>query len=210
MKRKLLAVGVFSAFLATGAFAQLAIGFSGSLYSDTKLSASEAASQFRNGDGVFYGPFVELGFRHLALGASGNFSLYKEDFSYLQDGSYMLEMVDYDLNLYLQGHLLRYRSVFDPFLEAGFGVMGTNFRNDSDGNNPLSITKYVDLGIGLGLNFGGLGIFVKTNWLFPGSPVQKTTDVYDAYGNYLYTTNTDQPMYDLKNYKITIGAKLIL
>ena len=36
-------------------------------------------------------------------------------------------MVDFDLTLYAQGHLIRYRAFLDPFLELGLGVMGKDY-----------------------------------------------------------------------------------
>ena len=136
MKKRVIAVLALVALVGAGAFAQLAIGMSGALYSDTSMSAHEAADQFQEGEGIFYGPFIELGLDKLALGLSGNFSFYSEDFSFAQDGSYMMKMVDYDIALYIQGHLLGYKSPLDPFLEAGLGVMAKDFAE----NDPTTTT----------------------------------------------------------------------
>jgi len=211
VKKRVIAVLALVALVGAGAFAQLAIGMSGALYSDTSMSAHEAADQFQEGEGIFYGPFIELGLDKLALGLSGNFSFYSEDFSFAQDGSYMMKMVDYDIALYIQGHLLGYKSPLDPFLEAGLGVMAKDFaENDPDDDNPLQGTKYTQLGFGLGLNVGPLGIFTKILYMFPMGPIEGDYNLYDAAGNVVGTATYTVDDYPLKKLKIFLGAKLIL
>lgn len=212
MNKKIIAVLALAALVTTGAFAQLALGISGNIYTDTKMSGGEVINRFQDGNGIFYGPFVEIGLGKLALGGAANFSFYEEDWSIGQDGSWMMKMVDYDVNVYVQGHLLGYKAIFDPFAEAGLGVMGKNFQEEQYQNtDPLSMTTYFQAGLGLGLNLGGLGLFFKTNYLFPGDPVQTEAELYNPDGtpSGSYATYT-LPMYDLKRMKITLGAKLIL
>ena len=219
VNRKGMAALVLALLVGSGAYAQfglwgrphIAIGFAGSIYSDTNQSLGTSLSELHNGNGAFYGPLVEVGMGHFAVGGSFAFSFYQEDFSYNQDGSYMIKMMDYDLNLYLQGHLFDYASVVDPFLEFGVGVAAKNYQDSNDGSNPISMAVYPDLGIGVGLNFGGIGIFAKTNWAFPGAPVKKDVPLYYADG-----TPTGQyasytlPLYNIRQFKFTLGAKLML
>jgi hypothetical protein len=120
----------------------------------------------------------------------------------------MVEMMDYDVDIYLQGHLFRYKSFIDPFLEAGIGMMAKDYANaedDPDTNAPLMGTKYFQAGGGLGLNFGALGIFTKVLYMFPFGTVEGSyTDEYGESHPY------DLASYPLTKLKIYLGAKLIL
>lgn len=211
MNRKLIAVIALSALVATGAFAQLAVGFTGAAYSDT--TARDAFANMHNGQGVFYGPFVELGLGKLALGISGNFSFYQQDMSYYQDGSYMVDMTDYDIAGYVQGHLLGYKSVVDPFIELGLGQMGTTFSNSNDNPNPgtpLRATNYWQIGGGIGLNFGPIGIFTKVLYMTQFANPVTHSYTYDdpVYG----PTTVDYTLekFPLQRLKVFLGGKLIL
>jgi hypothetical protein len=211
MKRSI-AVLALLALVATGAFAQLAIGFTGAIY-DENLDFGNAADRFQNGDHIFYGPFVELGLGKLALGLSANFSFYKEDYSYYQDGSYMMDMMDYDVSLYLQIHAFKYKSFIDPFFEAGIGMMAKDYQSeddDPDTDNPLMATKYTQLGAGLGVNLGAIGVFTKVLYMFPFGNVE-SSDVWVTNSDgtaYKVTYTIDD--YPLNKLKIYLGAKLIL
>jgi hypothetical protein len=90
------------------------------------------------------------------------------------------------------------------------GVAAKNYQDSNDGSNPISMAVYPDLGIGIGLNFGGIGIFAKTDWAFPGEPVKKEVNLYNADGTYNGTASYTLPLYDIRQFKFTIGAKLIL
>ena len=211
MNRKLIAVIALAALVTTGAFAQLALGFTGAAYSST--TARDAFTNLRNGEGVFYGPFIELGLGTLALGLSGNFSFYQQDMSYNQDGSWMVDMVDYDVAGYIQGHLLRYKAVFDPFVELGLGQMGTTFSNSNDNPNPgtpLRATNYWQIGGGLGLNFGALGIFAKVLYMTPFKDPATATYTYTDQYNNTYTTTYNLEQFPLQRLKVFLGGKLIL
>jgi len=207
MKRAL-AVFALVALVASGAFAQLAIGGTASMYTSADVTLDDAVSGFANGEGLFYGPFVELGMGKLALGLAGNFSFYEEDYSYYQDGSYMVEMMDYDISIYLQLHLFKYKSFIDPFVEGGIGMMAKDYRNEADDpdiENPLMGTYYYQFGGGLGVNLGSIGIFVKALYMIPYETVTGT--YYDEYG---YEQSYDLGEYPLQELKIYAGAKLIL
>ncbi|HTX74399.1 MAG TPA: hypothetical protein VMC79_16325, partial [Rectinemataceae bacterium] len=100
VNRKLIAVFALVALVAAGASAQLALGITGAAYGDT--TARDAFANLRDGNGVFYGPFVELGLGTLALGLSGNFSFYEQNMSYDPNQTFMVKMVDYDVSAYVQ------------------------------------------------------------------------------------------------------------
>jgi hypothetical protein len=211
MNKKLITAAAIVSMAAAGAFAQIGLGVNAALYSDTGMSLQEFGDQLHNGEGVFYGPFIELGMDKLALGLSGNFSFYNEDWSYNQNGSYMMAMMDYDISLYVQGHFLGYKSLLDPFLEMGFGVMGKDYANsddDPDPDNPIMATKYWEVGGGLGVNFGPVGIYLKGLYLFPFGTVDATYQYWDGTGwvEESYALSN----YDVKRLKLELGAKIIL
>ncbi|HTX71705.1 MAG TPA: hypothetical protein VMC79_02680, partial [Rectinemataceae bacterium] len=147
-------------------------------------------------------------------GVSGNFSFYQQDYSFNQDGSLMIKMVDYDIAAYVQGHLFGYKAFLDPFVELGLGRMATDYANkddDPDPDNPLLATNYWQIGAGLGLNFGAIGIFGKVLYMTPfGSPAKGTMNIYDVNGNVTGQTTYDLARYPLKKLKVFLGGKLIL
>jgi hypothetical protein len=199
MNKKLLAVLALVAAVGTGAFAQLAIGASGAIYSDSFDNAESIVDRFQSGQGIFWGPFIEVGLDEFALGFSANFSRYSEDFGW----GTLYDMMDMDYTFYVQGHPLGYKFIVDPFVEAGGGYMAKDYANSSDDpdpDNPLMKTGYFELGGGLGLNFGALGIFAKFDYLFPGEASTATL--------------TDGSSYSLEKYpinkmKFILGAKII-
>jgi hypothetical protein len=203
MNKKLLAVLALVAVIGTGAFAQLAIGASGAIYSDSFNSAQSIADRFQSGQGIFWGPFIELGLHKLALGFSANFSSYTEDFGV---GYNDIKMLDMDYALYVQGHPLGYKYWIDPFVEAGGGYMAKNYANASDNpdesNTPLLKTAYFELGGGLGFNLGALGIFAKFDYLFPSGTSSQATLKSGA--------TFDLEAYPINKMKFLLGAKIIL
>ncbi|HKK65236.1 MAG TPA: hypothetical protein VJ967_05215 [Clostridia bacterium] len=64
-------------------------------------------------------------------------------------------------------HILGTKSLLDPFLRAGFGLWAYDYMNKEEleelgwymSDDPLMGSTYFDLGGGLGVNFGDLGIF---------------------------------------------------
>lgn len=208
MNKKFLAVLALAAVVGSGAFAQLAIGASGALYDDSFDSAGSIVDRFQSGKDIFWGPFIELGLDKFALGFSANFSKYAEDFGW----GTTYDMLNMDYTFYVQGHPLGYKFIIDPFVEAGGGYMAKDYaksEDDPDPDNPLLKTGYFQLGGGLGVNLGALGIFAKFDYLFPsGQDATATVKYYDAYGaEQSYT-------YSLANYPITrmkfmLGAKII-
>lgn len=203
MNKKLLAVLALVAVIGSGAFAQLAIGASGAIYSDT-FDAQTTVDRFQNGQGIFWGPFIELGLDKLALGFSANFSRYSEDFGW----GTLYDMMDMDYTFYVQGHPLGYKFIVDPFVEAGGGYMAKDYANSSDDpdpDNPLMKTGYFQLGGGLGVNLGALGIFAKFDYLFPSGEAS-SGEMYDEYGN---KATYDLAAYPINKVKFMLGAKLI-
>ncbi|MCX7023513.1 MAG: hypothetical protein NT080_02700 [Spirochaetes bacterium] len=218
MKRTLIAVLLIACLAVPASFAQLAVGVSGALYSDSEVSFKETWSRFNEGDGIFWGPFVELGMGKLALGLSMNFSMYEEDWSAFYGAPLMMGFVDYDVALYLQAHPFGYKSFLDPFLEIGAGQIGKDYADekfDPDPDNPLYATNYFEAGVGLGLNLGSLGVFWKMLYMFPGDPAEATTTMeYDFNGDGIVDYSEDMTYYlaayPLRKLKIFLGGKLIL
>jgi hypothetical protein len=208
MNRKLIALIAMVALAGTGVFAQFAIGVSGAIYRDDRdlscSSFSRAFDDLNRGDGYF-GVLIEGAVDHLAAGLAGNFSIYKEDFG----SSTSFAMINTDWNLYAQGHLLKYDAFLDPFVEVGAGYMAKDYRNeadDPDTSNPLMKSWYGDFGLGMGLNVGSLGIFLKGlyNFKFNDQPAQGSFK--DEYGVVQYF---DLAEYPISNLKFIFGAKII-
>jgi hypothetical protein len=202
--KKILIAATLALIVASGAFAQLAIGASGAIYTDSD-DIQAAIEKFKNREGIFYGPFVELGLGKLALGVSANFSFYTVDFGW---GTYY-EMMDYDVAGYLQAHLFKYKSFLDPFVEAGVGMMAQDYANadeDPDENNPIIASTYWYAGAGFGINIGSLGVFFKGLYNFDlGEPVQG--EIYDEYGNPVPIILAEFP---ISNLRFLLGVKMIL
>ncbi len=212
MNKRLIAALALILAVGAGAFGQLAVGVSGALYTDTELTASEISDRFQKGDGIFYGPFIELGLGTLSLGFSANFSFYNEDWSVF-GLSNEVKMMDVDATLYAQGHLFGYKAILDPFVEVGFGAMAKDYANDEDDpdtENPLLKTGYFELGGGLGLNLGALGIFGKLIYMFPSDdPATAEVKYYDEFG-VEHTFTYDLAQYPLRKMKFFLGGKIIL
>lgn len=207
MNRKLIAIIAMVAIAGTGAFAQLALGITGAVYSNAdRLSVrgfSQAWDDIRHGDG-YLGFFVEVGMDNLAVGASVNFSSYMEDWGYGTEYA----MINVDGNLYFQGHLFKYDAFLDPFVEIGIGRMSKDYRNasqDPDESAPLLASYYWDVGLGLGVNLGSIGIFMKGLYNVPiGTP--ETGKYYDEYGGEI---EYEIAKFPLSNLKFIFGAKII-
>jgi hypothetical protein len=206
MNRKLIALIAMVALAGTGAFAQFALGVTGAVYdnaNDLSVNGFSGAWQdLKHGDG-YLGFFVEVGMDNLAVGASANFSTYEEDWGF--GTSY--DMINVDGNLYLQGHLFKYDAFLDPFLELGIGRMSKDYRNaadDPDENAPLLASYYWDIGLGLGVNLGSIGIFLKGLYNIKiGDPV--TGEYWDGAAYVPY----DLAAYPVSNLKFIFGAKII-
>ena len=213
MNKRLIAVLAILTVAAAGAFAQIGLGLNAAIYSDTGMPLTEFRDRLREGEGVFYGPFIELALGKTALGLSGNFSFYEEDWSFDPLNPWYVSMVDYDLTLYLQGHLIKYRFFLDPFVELGMGVMGKDFADsyiDPDPDNPFMATIYFQAGAGFGINLGGLGIFIKGLYLFPLGTPEGTYELYDPNSGTWTGGTYSLTEYPLRRLKLIAGAKIIL
>ena len=198
--KKLSMLSMLILLLAGGpAWAQLSLGGTGAVFSNTDQSVDSIVTMFREGEGIFYGPFIELGINKVAIGAAFNWSYYVTD--YINPNT---KMVDYDLNGYVQGHLFSYKAFIDPFFEVGIGKIATDYGESSEDNdplNPLRATTYFQAGGGIGLNLGNLGLFLKALYMMPAAdPVVVNS------GGYSYSLLA----YPLKPLKVFLGAKVIL
>jgi hypothetical protein len=202
MNKKLALSVVLAALLGSGAFAQLMIGVSGALYMDTTegLSATQILDQFKAGENIWYGGFLEIAGKHLGLGASFNTTSYTD----------ALEVVntDYDAALYLSYHLFGARALIDPLGEFGVGALAQT--NDTS-SNLLTGSAYWYGAFGLGINLGPIGIFAKFAYDFQ---IKQHLTQNDENGNsmdipYYRANDLIEPGY-MPNFRFTAGVKLIL
>jgi hypothetical protein len=209
--KKIAIVALLGVFIATGAFAELAIGVNGALYmDDSELNDSSygsVADRFQDGEGIYYGLFIEALGRKAGFGAAFNASKYASQWDPEQ------EMMDMDLNLYFSYHLIKATSVIDPFGEIGLGYIAKDYVDaeyDDDHDNPLTASTYWFAGGGLGINLGFIGVFAKFNYLMPfGNELTGTVSYVDEEGETQETEITLES-FALKPYRVVIGAKLIL
>jgi hypothetical protein len=208
--KKLVFVAALVVLVGGGAFAQLAFGVTGALHMDQQLSASEISTDFKTGDNIYYGGFVEYLFRHVGLGVSVNVSPAE---------SLALELINYDANLYLSYHLFRATAFLDPFGEVGFGAFALDYKNSADridgGTSPIAESPYWYAALGLGVNLGRhVGVFGKFayNMLMQRHATDKDSgQEIPYYGNYSQDANGDWVVTEyVPAYRFTLGLKLIL
>ncbi len=226
MKKLFLAV-LLIALVGAGAFAQLAVTGSAIFYTDNEITFEEGWNKFtENQEGLFYGPGLEILMGKISLGASANFSFYEEDFSFDPYNPWLVEMMDYDIMGYLGYHLFGAKAFLDPFIEGGMGYIARDYANeedDPDWDNPIQATLYGYGGVGLGVNLGPIGAFVKGAYNFPfGEPTTGTTRIYgvswDTPGAehdtdidlWYIDEEYELPEYGIKSIRWTVGVKLIL
>jgi len=221
MNRKLIAVAALIILVAAGASAELMLGVTGALHMDTKLEPEEIKARFESGEGIFYGPFLEITGRKMGLGIAGNFSFYDDDWTVL---GMIYPMMEYDVTGYLSYHLFGAHALLDPFGEIGGGVIANDFADEAQRSDP-ALNPYADFplyaspywyaALGAGINLGPLGIFGKFSFNFAidkrletewkdelgGGPTEVNPYGYDAVLN---------PEGYLPNFRFTLGAKLIL
>jgi hypothetical protein len=225
--KKILFALLFVALVSSAAMAQLMLGVSGALHMDKKLGAKDISQRFQDGEGIFYGPLIEIVGKNLGVGIAGNVSFYSLDQNFYDNSGNLLysksfKMTDYDLTAYLMYHLFGGKAFLDPFGEFGGGIVATGFQNDSDNQqyNPydskfLMASYYWYAGLGLGVNLGPIGIFGKFSFNYP---IKKDfqTNLKPSYGGgstTLYPYGYDEVLYPngyLAKYRFTLGAKLIL
>jgi hypothetical protein len=197
--RKLIGIILGLLLLTAAAFADLSIGLNGALYMDDgDLEAAtgvSVAEQFRSGDGIYYGLMAEALGKKIGLGASYMASFYDSEIT----GNRMVNM---DLNLALDAHLIGSRTILDPFVGVGLGYVYKDYADedfDDDPDNPVSATAYWFLNGGLGLNLGPIGIFTKFLYHIPFGPIEGSEALDDV----------TLEAFALEPYKIVIGAKVI-
>jgi hypothetical protein len=215
MKKIFLALAMVM-IVTTGAFSQVSLGVSVAQYSEGAIPLLEAWENVTGDSDVeamlFWGGFGEIAFGKLGFGLS--FNVWD-----LQDNDVPeLDTWLYDANIYAINHLFGARAFIDPFIQVGFGIYAfdqknSEFKSDyltsmSGGpEDPIAGSGYWDVGAGLGLNIGSIGIFVRGMYTF-------------LLDGYLEGTNWDGNPYDIYpidfvidqwgNFKWTFGAKLIL
>jgi hypothetical protein len=224
--KKILVALLFAAVIASGSFAQLMVGISGALHMDEKLTASEINARFKSGDGIFYGPFIEIAGKNFGVGFTANVSNYDRVVTYTDTWtstsySQTFKLTDYDLTLYLSYHIFGARAFLDPFGEFGGGILATGFANSNDNAtyNPYDgsffMANYYWYGaLGLGLNLGPIGVFGKFSFNYPFKNADykakwRGTDVETT----LYPYGYDSVLFPngyLPKYRFTAGVKLIL
>lgn len=205
-KRLILAFGVF-AFVATGAFAQITFGLTGVQYYEKDPvtgdlpGLGEAWDDFWDGNGVYGGAFVELILDDVGIGLSFNQQTYED--AVTSD----LDMWNYDVNVYMAYHIFGGRAFLDPFLQAGLGMQGYDYK-DKDAarvyypllsDDPLFGSAYFDFGLGLGVNLDHVGVFFKAMWNVQ-SDEPLYSEVYD-------TAILEWP---IMPFKWVFGAKVLL
>jgi hypothetical protein len=197
MKRKLLAALILAVVLVAGASAQLIVGVSGALPLDSnKTSYQQIADQFKSGQGVFYGAFIEVVMHKVGIGFSANtMQMYDYYFDALMD------IIDADL--YASLHLFGGRALLDPFAELGVGVIGSQW---DTGNDWVDASYYWYAALGLGVNLGVVGVSAKFAYNYQMNKVVELADgsPAPAFGTYLFGSKYLPP------YRVTIAAKLIL
>ncbi len=202
MRKTVIILMVLGLVAAAGAFADLSLGLNGAVYMDDaalqNTTGVSLSQQFQSGDGVYYGLMAEILGRKIGLAGSYLASFYTSDVT-------GYEMVNMDLNLALDAHLLGSRTIIDPIIGVGLGYIAKDFANeadDQDPDNPLTATAYWFLEGGLGLNFGPLGIFGKFLYHLPLGD-----GTVSGQGG---LSDTELEAYALQPYKIEIGAKVML
>lgn len=208
MNKRLISIVALGALVSAGAFAQLALGVTGALNMDEQLSGSEIANDFRNGDNIYYGGFVEILGRHLGLGVSLNVSPVQ---------SAAIDLINYDADIYLSYHIFKATGFIDPFLETGFGVFALDYKNSSDkiegGTSPIAESPYWYGALGLGINLGHrIGVFGKfaCNMIIQRHGTDNGETI-PYFGTYSKDSNGEWTVTEyVPAYRFTLGLKLIL
>ena len=217
MNKKLISVVALAALVSAGAFAEFGLGVTGALNMDQQLSGSEIANDFRNGDNIYYGGFVEILGKHLGLGASLNVSPVK---------SCGIDLINYDADIYLSYHIFKATSFIDPFLETGFGVFALDYTNSIDrqvdaesgnpsGTSPIAESPYWYGALGLGINLDHrVGVFGKfaCNMIIQRQGMDKDNgETIPYFGTYSQGPNGEWTVTEyVPAYRFTLGLKLIL
>jgi hypothetical protein len=208
VNKKLFVALILAVALGMGASAQLVIGASGALYMDSQLSSQEITDAFKDGSSIYYGPFAELIFGNLGIGASLNFQTGVDELSQ--------SWMDGDVAAYLSYHLFGGHSFLDPFGELGAGALVTKYDNS---DNFFAGTMYWYGALGFGVNLGPIGVFGKLAYDFKIAQKLKQPDSsgleYEIPYYRAYALMPDGISYYgaegyFPNLRFTAGVKLIL
>lgn len=235
--KKTMAVLALAIAAASGSFAEVMLGVTGMQYyaedSDGKLPGlGQAWDNFRDGKNVYWGGFVEVAGDNLGLAFSFNYDSVKDSGSTVEAINKAMEQWSYDANLRLTYHLFGSDAFLDPMLHLGFGVIAFDFVNKdadtqayrkatwlvppydyADKNDPLAAAAYWDAGLGLGLNFGPVGIFV--NGIYTHQIKDSLKGKFDAEDPLVLIGNRKEgeeypiPMLETFPFKWVFGAKVI-
>jgi hypothetical protein len=216
MTKKLLVLLALIALVSGGAFAQLTFGITGALHMDTKLSASEISNDFKTGDNIYYGGFIEIIGQHLGLGLGINMSP-------ATTAGAPIDLINYDADLYLSYHFFGGRAFLDPFGEVGLGVFALDYKSSSDrptdpitlapiGTTPIAASPYWYGALGLGVNLGPIGFFGKfaVNMIIQRQLKDKDGTEIPYFGTYALNGTTYTVTEYVPRYRFTLGVKLIL
>lgn len=201
--KKFILLLVVAAMIGGTAFAQIALGVSGVQYYEKDENGNlpkmgEAWQHFLDGQGVYWGGFVELLGQNYAAGLSFNAQIYDYVFG-------VPDMWNYDVNISLAYHFFGAKAFIDPFVQAGIGIMAYDYVDRdqaasmgwyTDYDGPLMGSGYFDVGLGIGLNFGSLGIFTKAMYN------SKPFELYDEANNEIWG-------WPILPFKWIFGAKFI-
>jgi hypothetical protein len=204
MNKKLALAVVLAALVGSGAFAQLMFGVSGALYMDTTegVNANQILDQFKSGENIWYGGFLEIAGKHIGLGFSFNSS------AAIVDPITKFTNQNYDAALYLAYHLFGARALIDPIGEFGVGALAQ--MNDQS-SNLYAGTAYWYGALGLGVNLGPIGIFAKFAYDFKiGQHLTQTDEAGNKIDIPYYQANDLVEAGYMPNFRLTAGVKLIL
>ncbi|MDH7483832.1 MAG: hypothetical protein QHH01_04315 [Spirochaetales bacterium] len=167
MKKNMLLVLLAASLAVMPVAAEFGLGGSLSGLYSPAATMEEILARLLSGDGMFRGMIVEIGGKYTTFGASFAWSE-------LLPGIGGNSFRDADRMMYIQGHLAGYKGMLDPFIEVGFGRLTRDYANyidDPDPFQPLTATRYLAGGGGLGLTAGKLNIFTKILYLVPAGEV---------------------------------------
>ena len=201
MIKRLITVAALVVVVCVGAFAQLAVGGTATIYLDTTNGAAQQIKDdFSSGQNLYYGGFIEYLGRHWAGGLGATVSPWT---------LHGIKLIDYDADVYLAYHLFKATAFLDPYGKVGLGMLGESYQSKSEKNDdndytvgsstsPLSASAYWFAGLGLGITLRPIDIFAEFAYNFNlNFQFKDGNQAVPSYGG-------DTP------YRFTLGAKLIL
>ena len=207
MNKKIILILMLTIALGSGAFAQLMLGVSATMYFDTTegFGATQIANALGADGNTCYGPFFEIAVKNIGLGFSFNWS------SQYKNPITLVVWSNYDAAFYLAYHVLGAKAFLDPLAEVGIGALA---QTKDQSSTIVNGTGYWYGAAGLGVNLGPVGVFAKFAYDFR---LPNHLKVDDGYGN-----KVEVPYYKVDNsgemnapgfmpdFRFNAGAKLIL